>query len=106
MENRDRWYCVSGHVVVSAYRYVKAESPEAAVKKAKACDCTVALAPYGPAKSGINPILTAVVEDADGMFIATAAEVQTPAAEYLEDLEDLEDTGGPDDSLSWQGQKP
>lgn len=57
-------YKVEGHVTVSAYTYVYADSPEAARKIAEGRDAT--LCPNGPERHGASEWETTIIEDGDG----------------------------------------
>lgn len=77
-------YRVSGSVTVSAETWVRAESTEEALRLAR--KHTPALAPYGPERSGLDPYESAIVESADGEFVAEAA-VEDPNPPYSEEDE-------------------
>lgn len=81
----ERWYSVSGYVTVSAYIYVRATSPEDAMKRARVMkDATVELCPYGVDRAGADPTAQVIVESADGSFVPQSAEVEDPPAEFTE----------------------
>lgn len=62
----ERWFCVTGEAVVSAYTYVRATS--AAEARRKVDGRGVVLAPHGVDRVGANPTEDAIVESADGSF--------------------------------------
>ena len=75
-------YEVIGHVTVSAYTYVEAESPEEAIRLVRARE--VGLCPHGHAQDGVDPWDLAAVENSDGEFRPECATVTTNAPEREE----------------------
>ena len=88
----ERWFKVTGDVTVSAYRYVRAQSADEAMRKTAGDE--PALAPYGPDRSGVSPLEQPIVEDADGTFVPTEAAEEDPAPEWLEDAGEEVDENG------------
>lgn len=83
---KKKWWYVTGTATVTAYRFVRAETEEAAIDAARNSD--VALCPYGPSRSGTTPLQEAIVEEADGAFEPGAAYEEVPHSKWLDEEED------------------
>lgn len=81
-------YRVSGSVTVSAETWVRADSPEAAIAEAQGR--WAELAPFGLEQAGVDPFDVAVVEEADGQFVAEAATEDLNPPQVESDEEDDE----------------